>query len=188
EAGAPGRVATKAWIALHARRKSRLEPAAALAPVASRQPEEPDRAAEPERDVGASVLERVAERGTDVVVLRFEPAEPNRGTGAAVQLGLRQLPELEEVGAVPMPETRGAAGFLESLERELADRLQHPETAVRGADEALVDQRLEDVEVGLANRFGCFERAAAAEDGEPGEQPLLVLGKQVVAPFDRGPQ
>jgi len=42
-----------------------------------------------------------------------------------------------------MPQVLGVVGFLESLERELADRLQHPEAAVREPDEALVDQRLQ---------------------------------------------
>ncbi len=55
-----------------------MKPAAALAPVASRQSEEPDGAAEPTCDVGASVFECVAERSTDVVVLRLEPVEPDR--------------------------------------------------------------------------------------------------------------
>ena len=36
--------------------------------------------------------------------------------------------------------------------------------------------------------LGGVERAAAAEDGEPGEEPLLVLVEQVVAPRDRRAQ
>ena len=56
------------------------------------------------------------------------------------------------------------------------------------AEEALVDEGLEGVEVGVADVFGCFEGAAAAEDGEAGEEALLVVGEEVVAPFDRGAQ
>ena len=81
--------------------KRRLEPAAALAPVAARQPEIPDRAADPQCDLGASLLERVTEDGTDVVVLCFDPVEPDR-RAPGQQLGPRQLRKLEEVGAVPI--------------------------------------------------------------------------------------
>ena len=55
-------------------------------------------------------------------------------------------------------------------------------------DEALVEERRERVEVGVADRLGVRERAAAAEDREPGEEPLLVVVEQVVAPGDRGAQ
>ena len=76
---------------------------------------------------------------------------------------------------------------------ELADRLEHPEAllAVRvgaAADEALVEQRRQCVEVRGTNRFGGVEGAAAAEDREPGEELLFVVVEQVVAPGDRGAQ
>ena len=35
---------------------------------------------------------------------------------------------------------------------------------------------------------GGLERPAAAKDGQPGEQALLVVGQQLVAPLDRGAQ
>ena len=57
------------------------------------------------------------------------------------------------------------------LARELADRLEHPEAllaerARAASDEALVEQRGERVEVGVADRLGGLERAAAAEHRE----------------------
>ena len=48
------------------------------------------------------------------------------------------------------------------------------------AQEALLDERLQDVEVGVADLFGRVERAAAGEDGQAREELLLVLGEQVV--------
>ena len=48
------------------------------------------------------------------------------------------------------------------------------------ASEALVDERLKDVEVGVAHLFGRIEGAAAGEDGEAGEELLLVVAQQVV--------
>ena len=50
----------------------------------------------------------------------------------------------------------------------------------RVAQQALLDERLQDVEVGVADVFGSVERAAAGEDGEAGEELLLVFGEQVV--------
>ena len=74
----------------------------------------------------------------------------------------------------------GLLPVLESLGGEFADRLQHPEAVAGVAQEALVDERLEDVEVGVADVFGGVEGAAAGEDGEAGEELLLVVGEQVV--------
>jgi hypothetical protein len=56
------------------------------------------------------------------------------------------------------------------------------------ADKALVDERGERVEVGSADFLRRLERAAAREDGQPREEPLLVFVQQIVAPLDRRPQ
>ena len=42
------------------------------------------------------------------------------------------------------------------------------------AEEALLDERLERVEVGVGDGLGRLERAAAGEDAEPGEEHLLL--------------
>ena len=52
-------------------------------------------------------------------------------------------------------------------------------------DEALLDERLERVEVGVAGRFGGLEGAAAVEDGQAGEQLFPVLVEKLVRPCDR---
>src|SRR5688500_15243018 len=89
-----------------------------------------------------------------------------------------------------LAELVGLAGGLEPLDGKLADGLEHPEAAAVGsdADEALVDQRLEGVEVSVDDLFGRLEGPAAAEDGQAGEQALLVGGQQLVGPLDRGAQ
>lgn len=76
----------------------------------------------------------------------------------------------------------------EALERELTDRLQHPETFTRATKEALVDQRCERVQICVADGFGRPQRAAAGEDGQTREQGLLVRGQKVEAPADRRPE
>ena len=77
---------------------------------------------------------------------------------------------------------------LEPLGRVLPDRLEHPETLPLPAEQALVDQRLERVDVGVADLLGRLERAAAAEDRQAFEQEPLLFVEEVVAPFDRRPQ
>src|SRR4029079_16332923 len=81
----------------------------------------------------------------------------------------------------------------ELLECVLADCFEHPvpvlsEQPGAAAEEALVEQRGERVEVGVADGFGGLQRAAPAEDAEPCEEPLLVLVEQVVGPGDRRPE
>src|SRR5436190_23573389 len=83
----------------------------------------------------------------------------------------------------------GLAGGVEPLDRELADGLQHPKAvAFAHANEALVDEGLERVDVGIAHVLGDLDGAAAAENSEPGKQPLLIVVEQVVRPLDRRPE
>src|SRR5436853_7264718 len=77
-------------------------------------------------------------------------------------------------------------GVVEPLGGVLADRLEHPEPLARVANEAFVDKRLQRVELSISDLLVSFERAAAAEDGDPGKEPPLGLVEQLVAPFDRG--
>ena len=83
--------------------------------------------------------------------------------------------QLGEVLRVLEPIASASAALVEPLRRELADRLEHRRSGRRRRrDEALVDERLEHVDVRLADGLGRLERAAAREDGEPREQLLLV--------------
>ena len=77
---------------------------------------------------------------------------------------------------------------LEPLRRVLPDRLQHPVALVREAQQALLDERLQRVEVGVRDLLGRVERAAPDEDGERSEDALLLFGEEVVAPGDRRPE
>ena len=58
-------------------------------------------------------------------------------------------------------------------------------SALRVAQQALVDERLQRVEVGAADLLRGLQRAAAAEDRKPGEELLLPFVEQLVAPLDR---
>ena len=73
-----------------------------------------------------------------------------------------------------LEDSSGLDLVLESLDREFADRLEHPEAVAGVAKEALVDERLQDVEVGVTDLFSRSEGAAAGEDREAREELLLV--------------
>src|SRR5918992_3697577 len=75
-----------------------------------------------------------------------------------------------------------------SLGRVLPDRLEHPIPLVGEAQQALFDERLEVIEVGVRNLLSRFQPAAACEDGESTEERLLVLGQELVRPLDRRPE
>jgi hypothetical protein len=68
----------------------------------------------------------------------------------------------------------------ESFGSELADRLQHPEAITRVTKKALLDERLKDVEVGVAHGLRRVQGAAAGEHRQSSEEPLLIVGEQVV--------
>ena len=55
-------------------------------------------------------------------------------------------------------------------------------------EEALVDERLERVGIGVAHDLGGLVVAAAGEDGEPPKEPLLFGIQEVVRPLDRSPE
>ena len=74
-----------------------------------------------------------------------------------------RLGDREDMLRLASPDRVRLAGRLEPLGRELADRLEHPEALVRPPHEALLDERLEHVEVGVADRLGRLERAAAGK-------------------------
>ncbi len=54
--------------------------------------------------------------------------------------------------------------------------------------QALLDERLQRVEVGSGYLIRSVERAAAEKGREAGKSALLFFGEQVVAPVDRGAQ
>src|SRR3954462_5615286 len=82
-----------------------------------------------------------------------------------------------------------ASRLAQSLECELADGLEHPvallaEPSGATAEQALVEQGGECVQLRVADEFRRLERAAAAEHAEAREERLLVLVEQVVRPGD----
>src|SRR5438445_9867712 len=102
--------------------------------------------------------------------------------------GRERLAERQVVAGVVASDIRIAAVCLQLLAGVLTDRLQHPIPLAGAAEEALVDQRLQEIEISAGDLFGGLERAAVREDRESPQQALLGVGKQLVGPFDRRPQ
>src|SRR5215510_5523049 len=102
---------------------------------------------------------------------------------------VRVLHECAEVLGMRTEDPLRVGRFVEHLERVLPDRVEHPEpAALPASNEALEDERLDEVDVAAADGLRRVEREAAAEDREPPEELLLPGRKQLVAPFDRGAQ
>ena len=84
---------------------------------------------------------------------------------------------------------RAGVGKLgELFGREFANRLEHPVAVACAAEEALVDQRGDCIDVGAADLLGGVQCATAGKYGEPGEEVLLRGRQQLVAPRDRRAQ
>ena len=86
---------------------------------------------------------------------------------------------------MPVAQRVRLAGRVEPFERVLADRLEHHEPLALAPHQALVHQRAERVQVGVAHRLRGLEREPAREHAEPREQRALVLLQQVVGPRER---
>ncbi len=155
--------------------------AAAPLPVAEK------RARGSQRGLDVAHREQRLDRSGEVRMLRLDPVQPSLLL-ASLELGLSSFGEGEIVLRVAQPERVRLATAIELLRRELADELVHPVARagvfVRAPQKALVEERGECLEVGVADRFGCLERAAADEDREPGEELLLLASEQVERPLD----
>jgi hypothetical protein len=127
------------------------------------------------------------ERSTHVVVLDLEQDDELVLLRAAESL-VDVLGKRAEVVGVAAAQIIGFAPSLELVDRVLPDRLEHRDAVPKPPYEALVEQRLERVEVGGTDIFGCLERAAAGENRQTREQLLLVVRQELVAPLDRRAQ
>src|SRR5205823_2369048 len=133
------------------RREQALDPRLPLGKVAVEIPETVERTRQLHGELRLTAGLEPVERSAQVVVLRLQPAEP--WFGITFQVRVRVLGKRKIVRGIKPRQLLRLARLLEPLERELADRLEHPEALLRVADEALLDQRLEDVEIGLQHVF-----------------------------------
>ena len=111
---------------------------------------------------------RPGERDVHIRPLLLRELDPRLTDGMHAQV--RGVEQLEQVGE-QTPQQRIVLLVRELLGRELANRLEHPEAVgLPAADEALVHQRLQELDVGVCDPLGRFERPAPAEDRERRER------------------
>src|SRR5437764_10187314 len=136
-------------------------------------------------------------------MLRLEPSDRRDVVGPA-EAGIELLDEAGDVSGMPEACRQelgdGRVVLDEACERELADRLQHPEARfavgiVTLAQQALLDQRgqaVEDVDAELpvrtADGLGSIEPASADEDAQSRKETALRLREELVTPRDSRPQ
>ena len=104
----------------------------------------------------------VIERGSDVVVLGLEPVQPF--VVLVPQMRLRLFHEFQDMLSVA-PRISHLAARLEPLQGELTDRLVHPVPVVGAANEALLDERRERVEI-------CARHLLSSQSVAPPAKPL----------------
>jgi hypothetical protein len=163
-----------------------LEVTAAFDEMTTDLPEVPERARHLQDGLRLAGSLQSVEGGPQVVVLTLESVVPWR---VLLPLhGLRLFREHGEMPRVTPANLVRLARSLQPLEGVLADRLEHPEPVLRMAHEALVDERLERVEIGVDDLLRGLERATTDEDGEAREQGPFRIVEEVVGPSDRGPE
>jgi len=128
------------------------------------------------------------ECAANVVALELEAVEPERLV-SAFERWAGALGERERPLGMSRAESIRFTSLVETLERELRDRLEHEEPALaRLPQEALVDEGRDAVEI-CAHPLLCgLEREAPGEDRQPGKERPFSLVEQIVAPLHRRPQ
>ena len=164
-------------------RQRRLDPVERLREL----PVRDEKRVEPTEDVCRVVrlagLERVRHGGADVRVVGREP-----GRDDALFCGMECLQApVREVDDDPGEAAQQLFPLVgsELLGGELADRLQHRVALAGPPEQALLDERLERVDVGVDHRLGGLEAAPAREHGQPGEEAPLLVREELVRPGDR---
>ena len=175
-----------------AEREQLLQSLAGFQFVVPQLPEAPERRADPQAHLRLACIQRPGERSADVVSLGVEALEP-LALLRAEQAWLGLLGQDEVEGGVPTSDGVAVAARRQTLERVLANGLEHPQArlvprCMLGREQVVAEQRLDplqDVEVGpLGDALGGGEREPADEDGEAHEELLLLRLQEVVAPLD----
>jgi hypothetical protein len=169
--GQPGRDAVE-------HRQPTLEPVHGL--TGMHPPVAVERDQDSQRKLGLVGVERQRHDLADVRVLHVEPVERRRLRRPTLELASGLLGERQQPVEVGEASGRGLSFGLELFQRELPDRLEHPEAFPGAAEKALLDQGLEDVEIGPSDLRCRLEGAAAGEDAEPAEEARLPLAEEVV--------
>src|SRR5687768_9061279 len=147
----------------------RFQPAERLAEVATDHPVRAEQAHKAESGYGGA-LERPVQPSAEVVGLSVETGRPFR-LAVRVQVRLRVLRKREVMLEMVLLDLGCPRVAFEPLAREVVDGFQHHEPrflpgAAATYQQLLVDQALQDVQVGARNLLGCLDRGAIGEHGK----------------------
>src|SRR5262249_20683735 len=152
------------------------------------QPEPPESRPEPQCGFAPAVLEQPGKRGAKVRQLQLEAVERLRAQVTHPRQPLTRvelLGDAEEGVVVATSQGRRIRKIAKVLECELSDGHESEKAPVLAvSQQALVNQRLQGVELCGANGFRRLELEAPGEHGQPCKQSLLVGSKESIAPLD----
>src|SRR5262245_57088449 len=152
------------------KRESGFCPATAFPPVTAADPEVVTRERESQLQLGLVSLEPI-ERASQVVVLGLELVQLVHGERCERSRGRTRLRPIEVVEGVTALQRLSSLVGLQLLPCVLTDRREHEEPPVGGlAEQALVDERAEAVDIGTGDRLRGLEVEAAHEHCEIDEE------------------
>ena len=131
---------------------------------------------EPQLVVRTTLLPHARQSQPHVVVLVLESTMDRN---ALFERGVccSMLGQREVIRGVCAPQPARRPSLPKPLRPILPDRLEHPVAPLVEAEKALLDERLQDVEVGIADLLGRLERAAAGKDAQAGEESRCSAGE-----------
>src|SRR5262245_1574812 len=94
--------------------------------------------------------------------------------------------KLHVILGVSTPKSVFLAGLSQTFGRKLPNRLEHVIPLPLATEQALVDQRVDQIHIRITNALGRLEGVPAGEDGKVSKQTLLPRLEQLVAPSDGG--
>ena len=148
EAGSSQRSSACSRLRATARVERLPEPAPTFTHIAAFEPKAPERSRQSYRCFVVSVGEGVVESGAKVVVLQFQHVEPLRLIRSEQHPWGRVFSQGEVERVVASPDLVFLASRCKALLRVGSDGLQSLEALAVGADEAVIDESREMVEVG----------------------------------------
>src|SRR4029450_12877192 len=168
--------------------RRRLEPVCGIAVLRPVEPEPPEGRSETSSALVPAAFGSPARCRAKVRQLPLEAAERVRAQVTHPRQSLTRVElfrDSEEVVVVAPTQRRLIREIAQLFESELSDRPQHEEAPVLAvAQEVLVDQRLQNVELCGADGFRRLELEAPGEHSQPCKQGLLTAGEEPVAPLD----
>src|SRR5678816_326957 len=171
--------AASAWVF-----EQRAEPAHPFSRILG-DPEHLHRRGNIEAELDRPTRQRPGKRGAQIVLLDQRDRKLKAAVTNLPCAQRRTLGNTQEERRVTAMSILGERRFIQALQRVLANGLEHAEPpAAPTSYQAFDDERLETIEVSVADGFRGAKRERATEHGQPAKERLLVGREQLIAPLD----